>query len=87
MTSTFTLDALLSPSFNDTVIVRVIVARLKQDDLRVWFGQWVLKPDAARGGVEPVGVKESCVQLERQHSRPITSQTAPDPIKNYERAN
>jgi hypothetical protein len=40
----FDFDVFLSHSTKDKVLVRAIAERLRQDGLRVWFDEWVLKP-------------------------------------------
>lgn len=40
----FQYDIFLSHSSKDKVVVRDVAERLKQDGLRVWFGEWEIKP-------------------------------------------
>jgi hypothetical protein len=40
----FEYDVFLSHSAKDKVVVRPLAERLRQDGLKVWFGEWVLKP-------------------------------------------
>jgi hypothetical protein len=44
MPEQFTHDVFLSHSSKDKTVVRELAARLKQDGLKVWFDEWVLKP-------------------------------------------
>ena len=37
-------DVFLSHSAKDKVVVRAVAERLRQDGLKVWFDEWVLKP-------------------------------------------
>src|ERR1017187_5237427 len=41
---TFTHDVFLSHSAKDKAVVRSLAERLRQDGLKVWFDEWVLKP-------------------------------------------
>ena len=40
----FTHDVFLSHSAADKAVVRPLAERLRQDGLKVWFDEWVLKP-------------------------------------------
>jgi len=40
----FTHDVFLSHSAKDKAVVRPLAERLRQDELKVWFDEWVLKP-------------------------------------------
>ncbi len=40
----FTYDVFLSHSAKDKAVVRPLAERLRQDGLKVWFDEWVLKP-------------------------------------------
>ncbi|MEK7677942.1 MAG: toll/interleukin-1 receptor domain-containing protein [Verrucomicrobiota bacterium] len=40
----FTHDVFLSHSAKDKAVVRPLAERLRQDGLKVWFDEWVLKP-------------------------------------------
>ena len=42
--TTFTHDVFLSHSAKDKSVVRPLAERLRQDGLKVWFDEWVLKP-------------------------------------------
>jgi hypothetical protein len=42
--SDFQFDLFLSHSAKDKAVVRPLAERLRQDGLRVWFDEWVLKP-------------------------------------------
>jgi hypothetical protein len=44
MPNTFQYDVFLSHSAKDKGVVRPLAERLRQDGLRVWFVEWVLKP-------------------------------------------
>ena len=43
-TETFPYDVFLSHSAKDKAVVRPLAERLRQDGLKVWFDEWVLKP-------------------------------------------
>ena len=43
--SAFDYDVFLSHSAKDKAVVRSLAERLRADGLKVWFDQWVLKPD------------------------------------------
>ena len=45
MADDFTHDVFLSHSSKDKAVVRAVAERLRKDGLRVWFDEWVLKPD------------------------------------------
>ena len=40
----FAYDVFLSHSAKDKAVVRPLAERLRQDGLKVWFDEWVLKP-------------------------------------------
>ena len=44
MPGEFKYDVFLSHSAKDKVVVRPLAERLRQDGLKVWFDEWVLKP-------------------------------------------
>ena len=44
MPGEFQYDVFLSHSAKDTAVVRPLAERLRQDGLKVWFDEWVLKP-------------------------------------------
>ena len=44
MPNEFAYDLFLSHSDKDKAVVRAIAARLREDDLRVWFDEWEIKP-------------------------------------------
>ena len=44
MASQFTYDVFLSHSSKDKAIVRAIAERLRDDGLRVWLDEWIIKP-------------------------------------------
>jgi hypothetical protein len=44
----FTHDVFLSHSSKDKAVVRALAERLRQDGLKVWFDEWVLKPGEDR---------------------------------------
>jgi WD40 repeat protein len=44
MNDQFRFDIFLSHSSKDKAVVRPLAERLRQDGLRVWFDEWVLKP-------------------------------------------
>ena len=44
MAADFQYDVFLSHSPKDKAVVRPLAERLRQDGLRVWFDEWILKP-------------------------------------------
>ncbi len=56
----FTHDVFLSHSSKDKAVVRPLAERLRQDGLKVWFDEWVLKP----GDSIPAKIEEGL-----EHSR------------------
>jgi hypothetical protein len=44
MPDAFQYDVFLSHSAKDKAVVRPLAERLRQDGLKVWFDEWVLKP-------------------------------------------
>jgi len=59
--SEFQFDVFLSHSSKDKPVVRGIAERLREDGLRVWFDEWVLKPgDHVRAKIEE-GLEQSRV--------------------------
>ena len=56
----FTHDVFLSHSAKDKPVVRPLAERLRQDGLKVWFDEWVLKP----GDSIPAKIEEGL-----EHSR------------------
>ena len=44
MPDDFTYDVFLSHSAKDKPVVRPLAERLRQEGLKVWFDEWVLKP-------------------------------------------
>ncbi|MBM3879413.1 MAG: toll/interleukin-1 receptor domain-containing protein [Verrucomicrobia bacterium] len=44
MSTDFQYDVFLSHSAKDKAVVRSLAERLRQDGLKVWFDEWVLKP-------------------------------------------
>ncbi|MEI7732188.1 MAG: TIR domain-containing protein [Verrucomicrobiota bacterium] len=44
MATPFQYDVFLSHSSKDKAVVRTLAERLRQDGLKVWFDEWVLKP-------------------------------------------
>ena len=41
----FQYDVFLSHSAKDKAVVRPLAKQLRQDGLKVWFDEWVIKPD------------------------------------------
>jgi hypothetical protein len=60
MSNAFTYDVFLSHSAKDKAVVRPLAERLRQDGLKVWFDEWVLKP----GDSIPAKIEEGL-----EHSR------------------
>ena len=56
----FPYDVFLSHSAKDKAVVRPLAERLRQDGLKVWFDEWVLKP----GDSIPAKIEEGL-----EHSR------------------
>ena len=53
MPDEFQYDVFLSHSAKDKAVVRPLAERLRQDGLKVWFDEWVLKAgDSARYAVD-----------------------------------
>ena len=44
MSESFRYDVFLSHSSKDKIVVRTIAKRLRDDGLKVWFDEWILKP-------------------------------------------
>ena len=44
MSESFSYDVFLSHSSKDKKVVRNIAERLREDGVKVWFDEWVLKP-------------------------------------------
>jgi hypothetical protein len=61
---TFPYDVFLSHSAKDKAVVRPLAERLRQDGLKVWFDEWVLKP----GDRIPAKIEEG---LERSRVLPL----------------
>ena len=60
MNQDFQYDVFLSHSAKDKAVVRPLAERLRQDGLKVWFDEWVLKP----GDSIPAKIEEGL-----EHSR------------------
>ncbi len=60
MSELFAYDVFLSHSSKDKAVVRPLAERLRQDGLKVWFDEWVLKP----GDSIPAKIEEGL-----EHSR------------------
>jgi hypothetical protein len=60
MPNVFQYDVFLSHSSKDKTVVRPLAERLRQDGLKVWFDEWVLKP----GDSIPTKIEEGL-----EHSR------------------
>jgi hypothetical protein len=60
MNEQFTFDVFLSHSSKDKPVVTAVAERLRQDGLKVWFDEWVLKP----GDSIPAKIEEGL-----EHSR------------------
>ena len=63
MTEQFSFDVFLSHSAKDKPIVRPIAERLRDDGLKVWFDEWVLKPDDNAPAKIEQGLEHSRVLL------------------------
>ena len=71
MPDEFQHDVFLSHSAKDKAVVRPLAKRLRQDGLKVWFDEWVLKPGvplAHRMG-EGSGVRAAKIEEGLEHSR------------------
>jgi hypothetical protein len=63
MKEELTFNLFLSHSSLDKTVVRRWAARLRQNGLKVWFGEWVLKPsDGIPARIEP-WLERSCPQV------------------------
>ena len=60
MPTEFQYDVFLSHSAKDKAVVRPLAERLRQDGLKVWFDEWVIKP----GDSIPAKIEEGL-----EHSR------------------
>ena len=60
MADAFQYDVFLSHSSKDKSVVRPLAGRLREDGLKVWFDEWVLKP----GDSIPAKIEEGL-----EHSR------------------
>ena len=58
MTDGLSFDVFLSHSAKDKAVVRPLAERLRQDGLKVWFDEWVLKP----GDSIPAKIEEGLEQ-------------------------
>ena len=77
MDTNFQYDVFLSHSSKDKETVRAVAERLRADGLRVWFDEWVLKPEvplAHRMG-EGAGVRAAKIAEGLDHSRVLSSLT------------
>ena len=55
MSAEFPYDVFLSHSAKDKAMVRPLAERLRADGLKMWFGEWVLKPgDSIPAKIEAV---------------------------------
>jgi hypothetical protein len=61
MADDFKYDVFLSHSSKDKEVVRVIAEHLREDGLRVWFDEWVLKPGDSLPKKLDDGLEESRV--------------------------
>jgi hypothetical protein len=64
MEQDFQYDVFLSHSAKDKAVVRPLAERLRKDGLKVWFDEWVLKPEvplAHRMG-EGLGVRAAKIE-------------------------
>ena len=70
MSAEFQHDVFLSHSSKDRTVMRAVAERLRQDGLKVWFNEWVLKPVvplAHRMG-EGSGVRAAKIEEWFEHS-------------------
>ena len=67
MTDSFAYDVFLSHSAKDKDVVRALAERLKADNIRVWFDEWVIKP----GDSIPAKVEEDSrgTELEKKTTK------------------
>jgi hypothetical protein len=71
MATDFTHDVFLSHSPKNKAVVRPLAERLRQDGLKVWFDEWVLKPEvplAHRMG-EGSGVRAAKIEEGLEHAK------------------
>ena len=82
MADEFQYDVFLSHSAKDKAVVRPLAERLRPDGLKVWFDEWVLKPEAPlahrtclprfawrRQVGEGTGVRAAKIEAGLEHSR------------------
>jgi hypothetical protein len=63
MADEFQYDVFLSHSAKDKAVVRPLAERLRQDGLKVWFDEWVLKPGDSIPATVEEGLEHSCGRL------------------------
>src|ERR1044072_621421 len=66
MGSTYSFDVFLSHSKKDIAKVRMLAERLRENDINVWFDEWVIKPGddiylALERGLEAARVQVLCL--------------------------
>ena len=59
MSDSFHYDAFLSHSAKDKAVVRAIAGRLRADELRVWFDEWVIRPGDSIPASSPSDLAQS----------------------------
>ena len=67
----FQYDVFLSHNTKDKAVVRPLAERLRQDGLKVWFDEWVLKPgDSIPAKIDPPSLGSSgAIEEGLEHSR------------------
>jgi hypothetical protein len=78
MPNEFPYDVFLSHSAKDKAVVRPLAERLRQDGLKVWFDEWVLKPGDSipakiEDGLEPCDFGFRISDLRSPACRPMRS--------------
>ena len=63
MPEQFQYDVFLSYSAKDKAVVRPLAEPLRQDGVKVWFDEWVLKPGDSIPAKIGEGRERSCVLL------------------------
>jgi hypothetical protein len=69
MPGDFKYDVFLSHSAKDKAVVRAVAERLRNDGLKVWFDEWVLKAGDSLSLGERARVRASQTEEGLEHSR------------------
>ena len=74
MNSSFTYDVFISHSSVDKSIVRILAKKLKEDRLKVWFGEWEIRPGDMIGLKIERGLEQSRVLILVMSNNAFTSE-------------